>query len=263
MNLTAQLSSLALIVLGLSTISLRAQPLAPSSDTESAPGSGPTTGSDACAGGVIPDDGSAETGYGWVPSVLEGEYVQHFRGGQLANRRLETVCVCWLRTHPDSDIDFEVVFYQNVDGEPAATPYAAVSSSAEVTAMGIVASFFEVDVSGVTIPVGPSYIGARWDASADQFFFICTDTSDETEPVEVFFRDDRSPDGIWTSVFETIDPIFDEHKAIMIRATSGPPVTDIPALAVAGLAVLALALAGVALVAMRRGGSSESPSGSQ
>ncbi len=119
--------------------------------------------------------------------------------------------------------------------------------------MGITESFFEVDVTGVDIPVGRSFIGARWDASVDQFFFVCTDTSDGTEPVNAFFRDDRTPDGIWTSVLETTDPIFDEHRAMMIRVRAKPAVpVEIPALGGLGLALLTAALAAAALAILRR-----------
>ena len=31
-----------------------------------------------CSDGVVLDDGTLETGYGWVPSVIDGRYVQRF-----------------------------------------------------------------------------------------------------------------------------------------------------------------------------------------
>ncbi len=216
----------------------------------------------ACDGGVVVDDGSAETGYGWVPSVIEGEFVQEFDAAAFSSHRLDSVCLCWIRTRPDTEIDFEIVFYrQVVDPDnatrllPAAEPYAVFPGSADVVPKGIAESFFEVDVRGVVIPAGASYIGARWDPSTDQFFFVCTDTSDDTPPVEVFFRDDRA-EGEWTSVFESNDPIFDDHRAIMVRALPGPLVAvDVPALGMSGLALMAAALATLALwllIARRR-----------
>ncbi|MCP3958823.1 MAG: hypothetical protein GY719_13300 [bacterium] len=244
------------IVLALCAVSATAQPLAPSPDFENPRGAKPGRGDDACAGGVIVDDGTAETGYGWVPSVIRGEYLQQFHTVMFPTRALETVCICWLRTRPDSSLDFDLTFYDSIDGRPAQEPYAVVPASVEVTPVGITESFFEVDVTGVDIPVGRSFIGARWDASVDQFFFVCADSSDETEPVNVFFRDEQTPDGIWTSVFETPDTVFENHKAVMIRATSDlrAPI-DIPALGVAGLVLLAVILAGLGIVlsAGRRG----------
>ncbi len=235
---------------------LAGQPMAP--ELSAVPDGG-DSGENDCAGGVVLDDGSAETGYGWVPSVVEGEYVQAFDADACPGRRLKSVCICWLRTRPDTTLDFEIVFYRQVvdpdtDPEdpirliPDAEPYAVRPGSAEVIPKGVTESFFEVEVGDLVMPFGRSYIGARWDASTDQFFFICADTSEETEPVEVFFRDDRSEEGQWTSVFETTDPIFTDHKALMVRLLPGEEVAiDVPALGGAGLALLVAALAASAL----------------
>ncbi len=257
------LSLLSVVALGASFAhSVVGQPMAPqefppsaSLPADSGDGEDPAE----CAGGVVVDDGSAETGYGWVPSVVEGEYVQEFDASLFTSRRLRSVCICWMRTRPDSDVDFEIVFYRQVidpeDEErlvPADEPYAVRPASADVAPKGITESFFEVDVSGVVMPAGPSYVGARWDASRDQYFFVCVDNSEATSPVEVFFRDDRS-EGEWTSVFETTDPIFQDHRAMMIRVLPGPAVVvDVPALGASGLATLAAALALAALVMRRR-----------
>lgn len=237
-------------VAALLSCQLAAQPLAP--PPGAIPAAATEGGEVACEGGVIVDDGSAETGYGWVPSVIEGEYVQRFHTHQFPTRRLETVCICWIRTQPDTEIDFEVIFYEDVDGEPAATPYAAVPASASVPPQGIVGTFTEVDVTGVRLPVGPSYVGARWDASADRFFFVCTDTSAATPTVEVFFRDDRS-EGVWTSVLQSPDPIFTNHRALMVRARSSlETAIDVPSLGAAGLAILVTSIAAAGLRRIRQ-----------
>jgi len=230
---------------------LSAQPAAPDATPPAAGATARGTGAD-CADGLALDDGVPETGYGWVPSVPDGEYVQRFLSRQLPNRRLESVCVCWLRTRDDADVDFEVVFYADAGGQPAAEPYAAVPASANVTPVGIVGAFFEVDVTGVSLPRGASYVGARWDPSSDPFFFLCTDTSDGTEPVEVFYRDELA-EGVWTSVFESNDPIFDAHRALMIRVRSGTETAiDVPALGAGGLALLGIVLATIAILALGR-----------
>ncbi len=239
-------ASLLATALALWASPLFARPLAPP----------PVTGTEgeeiACEGGVIVDDGSAETGYGWVPSVIEGEFVQQFHTSQFPTRKLESVCVCWIRTQPDTEINFEVIFYGDDDGMPASSPYAVVPASATVEPQGIVGTFSEIDVRGVKLPVGRSYIGARWDASVDRFFFVCTDTSEETAVVNVFFRDDRS-EGIWTSVLESSDPIFNEHRALMVRARSSfETVVDVPALGASGLVFLAALLAVSGALAARR-----------
>ncbi len=234
-------------------ITLRAQPIAPSSSLVAPQGEG----EEACngtveEGWVILDDGTAETGYGWVPSVIEGEFVQRFSTTLFPTRDLESVCICWIRTTADDDIDFEVVFYGDVDGQPAPFPYAVVSASSTVEPKGITESFTEVDVRGVRIPVGPSYIGARWNASVDRFFFVCADSTEGIEPVEVFFRDDRA-EGEWASVLDSLDPIFRQHRALMVRGRSSfATALDVPTLGVGGLAMLVVLLAGVASRLLRR-----------
>ena len=52
----------------------------------------------------------------------------------------------------------------------------------------------------------------------EKFLFICTDTSGGTEPVDVFFKDDRAKG--WTSVFESHDRIFRHHKVLLVRAVA-------------------------------------------
>ncbi len=171
-----------------------------------------------CAGRAVKDDGSVETGYGYVPSATMGQYVQAFDAGELEAGKVEAVCVCWLRTRDDGDLDFEVVFYRDAGGRPEAEPYAAVAATATDVPRGVEAAgrFYEVDVGGVALPPGRSYVGVRWDPSASTFFFVCTDTSEETEWVDVFSMEDRAPR--WTNVKDSRDPIFEPHRAIGVRA---------------------------------------------
>ncbi len=172
----------------------------------------------ACGGGAIKDDGSVETGYGFVPSAVEGRYVQEFHSADFPTRALAEVCVCWLRSRADSDLDFEVVFYQDRGGRPAEAPYAEVKATATEVPEGVDAAgrLYPVEVSGVELPEGTSYIGVRWNPSASTYFFICGDTSKETALVNVFSAEDRSP--AWTNVKNSRDPVFRPHRAILVRA---------------------------------------------
>jgi hypothetical protein len=173
---------------------------------------------------VVKDDGSVETGWGWVPSVLSGEYVQVFERSEFSSGGIESVCVCWLRTRPDDSIDFDVVFYRDdvaKPGQPEATPFAVVPAHASGVPLGIVGQFYEVDVSNVELPPGTVYIGPRWDASIDQFFFVCADTTPTTPFTNVFFIDDRAK-GEWSNIAETNDPIFALHRAILVRPVPRP-----------------------------------------
>lgn len=205
--------------------------------------------SEACAGGLVRDDGSAETGYGWVPSVVEGIYVQEVIATDLPTRIMEKVCACWLRTRVDAEIDFDVVFYAQEDGRPAADPYASVPAQAGAIPSGVTGRFYEVDVSGVVLVPGVSYVGVRWDPSADDFFFVCVDTTPSTALVEGFFIDDRAAD--WVSISQALDPIFDAHRAMMIRLVARPE-ADVPVLPGPGLALFVLGLAVAGAVALAR-----------
>ena len=205
-----------------------------------------------CDNGIVLDDGTAESGYGWVPSVVAGQYVQEFNSSLFATRTVEKVCVCWLRNPNNNDdtIDFEVVFYrgrENPDPEdencpiiPEEEPFAAFAASAAgVPEEG---QFYEVDVSNVEMPIGTNYIGIRWDASASRFFFICADKTDASTPVDGFFRDELSEG--WTSVFKNNDPIFDDYRSLLIRAQDrGLSLTEVPTLGSIGLLFLGGALA--------------------
>ena len=215
---------------------------------------------EACTEGVVADDGSLETGYGWVPSVADGRYVQRFQGIDLASASFEKVCVCWLRTRNDDTIDFEVVFFEQIFNdetgrlEPAMEPYAAIPARAAGVPSGITGAFYDVDVSGVAVPGGDVYVGVRWDSSVDSFFFVCADQSPAANPVPVFFIDDRAEN--WGDALNTRDPIFNGHHAALIRAVGRAPVPGLPvSVPVAGawaLATLGGLLAFVAVVLLRR-----------
>lgn len=190
-----------------------------------APEAGPaeTAPALACAGGVIQDDGSVETGYGFVPSAVTGEYLQEFHAEDFPSAEMESVCVCWLKTRGERDIAFEVVFYEDAGGQPAEVPYKVVPATASDVATGVetAGALAEVDVTGVTLADGISYIGARWNPSQARFLFICTDTSAATPVANTFFREDRAPG--WTNAIHAKDPIFAKHRAILVRARAKAP----------------------------------------
>jgi len=206
----------------------------------------------ACTDGVVLDDGEPETGYGWVPSVIEGIYVQELRVADLPSRRLQTVCICWMRTRADDSLDFDVVIYPEVDGAPALEPAVVVPASIQNVPQALDGAFAEVQLPGDGVMVGSDrvYVGARWNASVDQFFFVCADRSESTPVVNGFFIDDRADE--WESVLETPDPIFAPHRAMMIRAVAAAEDGfGVPAAGAAGMAVLALVLAAAAVLRLR------------
>ncbi len=210
---------------------------------------------EACQGGIVVDDGTLETGYGWVPSVRDGRYVQRFERADLgADQFLREVCVCWTRTRPDTEVSFRVELYFDAGGEPRMTPAASLEALATA-----VPAFPDGAFTTVTIPDGGwfvaspvYYVGARWDASVDQFFFVCADRSAGTPVTGGFFTDDRATG--WGDVLNTSDPIFAGHRAMMVRLVGGPPPAKVPAAGPAGAALLVVLTAIAGLAVLRRAG---------
>lgn len=214
---------------------------------------------EACAGGVVVDDGSTEIAYGWVPSVNRGRYVQEFHSRQFPTSDLDSVCVCFRRTASsgsDDTIDFRVVIYESepapgdddfpAERIPVDEPRLSIAATGSGVPIGTNGEFFEIPVNGADLPTGTFYLGVEWDARADQFFFLCSDSSQQTEPVNAFFREDLFDS--WSSAFKSNDGNFNDYKALMIRAVPNTEeVVDIPGLDHRGLAALVALLAAVAL----------------
>ncbi len=172
----------------------------------------------ACEDGIILDDGTMETAYGWVPSAIWGEYVQLFSREAMSSTILDSICVCWTRTREDDSLDFEIVVYRQGPDAPGATPYMTIPAHVDGVPRYGEGRFYEISTAEFsrTLPAGDWSVGVRWNPSVDQFFFLCADQSPSDQPVPGFFRDDRA-DGEWGSVLETTDPMFQAHRAMMLR----------------------------------------------
>ena len=215
----------------------------------------PAAGGDACAAGVVLDDGSLETGYGWVPSVIDGRYVQRFERADFVSRRIEEICICWTRNRTDDEITFSVQLYRDRGGRPAFEPEASLEAVATMVPTFPDGAFYTVDVSGIDMRAVTDvfYLGVQWDPSLDQFFFVCADHSEGTPVVDGWFIDDRAFE--WTSVLDTIDPIFFNHRAMLVRgrAMEGDfPL--VPTLSEWGIVLLVIVIAGFGALLLRRRG---------
>lgn len=212
-----------------------------------------------CADAIVDDDGSVETGYGWVPSTTAGVYVQQYDADEVPSGVLTTACVCWLRTRMDDTIDFEVVVYAHneAEGFPEKDPIAAIPSQLSGVPQGVPGAMFtEVPLGEVQLPSeGPFYVGVRWDASADDFFFACVDKTDAPgPPTRVFYRDNTFSQQ-WGISDMTSDPTFFDHRAMFVRPVPGPEVSTEPVEVplsgiVSGILMAALLLIGA--LAVRR-----------
>lgn len=213
-----------------------------------------------CADGLVRDDGSLETAFGWVPSVIDGRYVQEFEQAALVpTRSVAKVCLCLTRTRPDSDIDLVVEVYEAGRLEPGLRPVDRPVVQVPLTATDVPqypeGAWYEVEIEpAAAVDTRLFYVGARWDASVDQFFFICADESPITPFTEGFFRDEEA--WTWARISESGDPIFQDHRALMIRAVAGegPPAPAIPAASPASGLVTALLIAALGLLGLQRSG---------
>jgi hypothetical protein len=207
-----------------------------------------------CADGVVKDDGTLETGYGWVPSVVDGRYVQRFEAADFRSRKMEEICICWTRTRPDDEVTFSVQLYRDRGGRPARSPEASAEVVATLVPTFPDGGFYSVDVSDADFhaPTETFYLGVQWNPSEDGFFFVCVDQSEGTPVVDGWYIDDRADE--WSSVLESSDPIFDEHRAMMIRATAVEGYFPmVPTLGTWGLFILIGAICAVGVLALRRG----------
>jgi len=211
-------------------------------------------GSGFCDDGTVKDDGDPDTGWGFVPSVERGIYVQRFEPSDLISRDLDKVCLCWIRTRPDPDLDFDIVLFghNSEEEQPENQPLAALPVLAEGVPEGIVGQFYCYDVQGAGFraPAGPFYLGARWNASANRFFFLCADTDPTTPIVDTFFSFKDGEE--WESVLVSNDPIFDEYRATMVRFVAAAGPRGIPTLGFTSLLALVALLLGGALLTLRR-----------
>jgi len=211
-------------------------------------------GGEDCADGVVKDDGSIETGYGWVPSVVDGRYVQQFEAAEFRSRKMEEICICWTRTRPDDSVTFSVELFRDRGGRPARSPEASMEVVATLVPTFPDGAFFSVDVSEADFhaPTDTFYLGVRWDPSEDEFFFVCVDKSEETPVVDGWFTDDRASG--WASVLDTNDPTFLDHRAMMIRAEALEGYFPmVPTLSTWGLLILIGTICAVGALALRRG----------
>ncbi len=104
------------------------------------------------------------------------------------------------------------------------------------------------------MPAGTFYVGARWNAMVDQFFFVCADTTPSTPRTNLWWIDDRAEG--WDNSFTTIDPIFAQHRAALIRPVAAPVAAvdgtvDVP-IGANALALLVTALAAAGLIRLWR-----------
>ncbi len=127
-----------------------------------------------CADGVVKDDGTLETGYGWVPSAVDGRYVQRFEAAEFRSRKMEEICICWTRTRPDDEVTFIVQLYRDRGGRPARSPDASIEVVATLVPTFPDGGFYSVDVSDIDFHAQTDifYLGVQVE-SVGRRVFLC------------------------------------------------------------------------------------------
>ncbi|QQR75053.1 MAG: hypothetical protein IPJ17_05585 [Holophagales bacterium] len=200
-----------------------------------------------CAGGQIHDDGVPENGYGWNNTVVDGRYVDRFTPASYPFR-YGTVCLCWVRQGSDDTIAYDVIAYD--DDGPSGTPGTLLGSVPAVASgvpTALPGAFYTVDLSTVTANVtsGSIYLGARWNASVEQGFYLCADESSATP---------LAGGEAWSNVAPWVQTttLFPNYRALQVQAGEGTALIEVPTLDHVGLAALLAALAASALFLLRR-----------
>ncbi|MFQ5636743.1 MAG: S8 family serine peptidase [bacterium] len=174
----------------------------------------PVTAGPECSSGEIHDDGSAENGYGWASFITDGRTVELFNPGSFPFNYTQ-VCIAWTQVGGDANINFNIQVYD--DDGPGGEP-GTLLASIPVTAAGVPAwpsvAFFDFDITGLIPPINSPfvYIGAQWDPSVEQSFFIAADES-PTTPLQTGYGFNDA-DNFWTP----LQSFFSTYRAMFIRA---------------------------------------------
>jgi hypothetical protein len=213
--------------------------------TGSAPSTRSIEGGIDCAGGEIHDSGNPpQNALGFNSAVItKGAYVESFVEG--AGQELTTVCVCVTSRDGGSWVLDLVVFDNDGAGGGPGTELFRQSETIPNTPVWPNTNFAGITLDSTLIADSNIYVGLEWDATANPTKFICVDEDAGTPLWNGWVG--QNLDGFW---YET-DNVWDNYRALYVRALFTPVV---PAIDPRGLALLLviLAAAGSLLISRRR-----------
>lgn len=206
-------------------------------------------GGQACAGGEIYDDGTAENGYSGNPAQ-----VSSFQGGMLFTpaaypATYDTVCV-GLVSLGGANLDFQIqVHADDGAGGTPGTLLGSVPVSVTDLPGGLPCTFYTVDISslGLNIASGSVIIGAQWNPMTFPSRFLCSDES-VTTTLRPGYLNFNLGDG-WVAT----ETVFPAYRAQLVRAVEGQVQAAEPGVPVPGIGGwVAAALAGLMLLVAGR-----------
>ena len=171
---------------------------------------------EAC-GGVGPDDGSAENGYGWGTGNL---FVQRFTPDSYPYV-LTDLCVALTQAAADTSLTLFLYLYS--DDGPNGGPGGYIGTSfAEIgdVPAWLDHAFYSLPVPNGTFTIndGSIYIGVGWNDWHDLGFYVAADETPESPAQTGYFSDGM---GSWTP----ISAAFPAYRSLLLR-TQGYPIAD-------------------------------------
>lgn len=171
----------------------------------------------AACGGVAPDDGSVENGYGWGTGR---SFVQRFTP-EAYPFVVTHVCAAFTQASAATSLDFNVVVF--ADDGPGGGPGTIIGGAFATVddVPGWLDHTFEtvaIENPALIIDQGSVYIGVEWNEDTEIGFYVAADESPGTPAQTGFYREQW---GQWISISST----FPNYRSLLLR-TDGYPISD-------------------------------------
>ncbi len=178
---------------------------------------------------IIHDDGIAESGLGWEPTVLAGRLANRFTPTAYP-ARIDMICAAIMTAADTTSFQLNLVVYDDdgPNGGPgtllaAKTVLAYPKLVSQLPIDPVFESFDVTDMNLGAVGSGSVYVSLEWDATTRSDVFIAMDEV-PPEPIEGGYQ--RAGDGPWVSI-PTVHP---RYRTLYIRATMPPAVPSAPSL---------------------------------
>lgn len=174
-------------------------------------------GSDACANGVVYDDGSFEQPV-TVPGLATLDAVMSLNI-PASSPKVSKMCLCWTRLGGPSTVDFDLLFYRGngTEGRPGDLLFGLAGLKAEGIPLYPQTAYYAFDAAQqpFLLPAGKVFLGASWDAEANPQVFLCGDETTNT-PRPSFFSADLG------ETWEDLGGQFLDLRALGARTVTSP-----------------------------------------
>ncbi len=174
----------------------------------------PTARAQDCSGGDGHSDGDYDTGINLAQTVFDAIAVERFTPPEYPYN-YERVCVQWWRSTADTDLEYQIVFYDD-DGAAGAPGTLLASVPAQALAVpNQPTTWFSTDVTSAAVQIGEGhvYIGVRWNPAIEQGFILSMDTNTLTPLQTGYYWQNGGPN--WTLI-QNAFVIWQNYRALLI-----------------------------------------------